>query len=178
MKLHEAWLDMLRREDVLYALSERLGVEVYLVGVGDRVFLPRQLGTIASVATDGQTMAQWVIACIEHPDEMPWWMHTHPGATAWFSPTDEEGARRLYEAVRRPIRAIVLGKNSRHEELITARWVARHKETAFGYSWHDEDDRTTLRRRLEVLMDFYGEETFGETVMAVLDGTVDGVKGT
>lgn len=143
-------------EAAIYELSDTLGVEVYIVGVGDQVFIPKQQSSPAHVATREGGLAEWMMACLDNPDEIPWWLHTHPGMPAFFSLTDEDGARELWEAIRKPFFAFVLGENGeRHEELIDEAWIAAHPRRAVvPLKWITSPYQKGLH---DVLPDLWGE---------------------
>lgn len=138
------------QESRLYLLSETLDVEIYVVGVGDKTFVPAQSSAPVSTSTKDGALSEWVIACLDGPEEVPWWTHTHPAMDAFFSVTDVRGAHNLWEAIRRPIQATVLGhKQARHSETIDAEWVSENpkpESPLAGYvlerpqfEWGDED---------------------------------------
>src|SRR3990172_5771056 len=114
-------------EALLYTLSVRLGVEIYMVGVGERAFLPKQYAGPGSVTTAPTGLSEWHWECAERPDETPWWIHTHPEMNAFFSDRDVCGAHVLWDTIRRPIYATVLGlENQREEVLIDQWWIDQH----------------------------------------------------
>lgn len=116
-------------EEEIYELSDRLGVEIYLLGVGDRIFLPHQQATPFSTETIPQDtiMVEWVVEALERTDQEVWWLHTHPGMPAFFSKRDVLGAHNLWDAVGRPFRAVVLGaEGQRYEVIIDEDWVEKN----------------------------------------------------
>lgn len=118
---------MRRARRLLYALSERLGVEIYAVGVGRRIFLPMQRSGPHHVDTIPGALAAWIVAAIEHPDEPVWWMHTHPFQPPFFSASDVEGAHRLWYALGgRPFWAFIVGDKTTLRARIDDLWIAAH----------------------------------------------------
>jgi hypothetical protein len=116
-----------KREKQLYDLSERLGIEIYVLEVGRKLFLPEQLGTGGTVRTKAGATVDWMATALENPTDPLGWTHTHPNMNAFFSSLDEDGAHALYDMVRRPINAVVLGRDAaRHTELIDEKWIEDH----------------------------------------------------
>ena len=114
-------------EATLYDLSDHLGVEIYVLGVGEDMFLPRQQSAPCTVHTEKGATAEWMEAAITRPADNLWWTHTHPSMGAFFSQQDVSGAHALWEMVCRPIHATVLGKDAaKHEETIDETWIAQH----------------------------------------------------
>ena len=148
-----------RFEGILYNLSVRLNTEIYVVGVGPHVFLPHQSGSAGFVETRHTGVAEWVMACLDNPQKLPWWTHTHPRMRAFVSFTDVEGAHALWSAVLKPFRLAVLGEDSRHEEIVDKAWIAqhpvfhwerflrkRHKRHRKALDWWDVEEEIPLRR--------------------------------
>lgn len=130
-------------EQALYELSSRLNVELYMVGVDRQMFLPEQESAPASVSTVKGALAEWVMACLENPEGIPWWTHTHPKMSAFFSATDVIGAHELFSAIKRPIFAFVLGQdNNRHEVIIDTDWLKKNPKPVpvkvVGWSWKND----------------------------------------
>src|SRR5579864_5681791 len=110
-----------KHEQWLYHLSDRIKTELYFLEVGKKIIVPEQQGSGAFVGTtrNNTGMAEWIIECLEHPELPRRWVHTHPGFNAFFSGTDEEGARRLHRNVGGVVTARVLGSGDAvHEEII------------------------------------------------------------
>jgi hypothetical protein len=136
-------------EVALYTLSDRLSVEIYVLGVGEESFLPKQRSMPSNVWTvpNAPEMAEWMEAAITRPTDRLWWTHTHPGMGAFFSSIDVDGAHELFDMVRRPIEATVLGQNeARHEELIDEDWLKKHpKVVRYQQPYSPWNDRSNMR---------------------------------
>lgn len=123
-----------RQESFWYHVSDKLGIEITLMGVGDWKHLPGQHGTQVSFGTEDGELAPWMVRAIDNKREMPWWFHTHPNMPAFLSGgvdeyNDVRGAHALWDMIRRPFMAIVAGcKKQRAEVLINKRWIRRHPE--------------------------------------------------
>lgn len=116
-----------RQEKFWFHLSRQLGIELCLVGVGKKKFIPEQDGTAAAFETRDTGLAEWQVAAIDRPDEQAWWVHTHPTMNAFISSDDVYGAHVMYDLIRRPFTAVVLGKyGSKFVEQITQQWLTKN----------------------------------------------------
>lgn len=122
-----------KRERFWYSLSQKLGLEIALYGVGDWVHFPAQTSNSgAHFGVDEGEMAPWMVRAIDRT-EMPWWFHTHPDMPAFFSRgtsefNDLRGAHDLWDMIRRPFKAIIRGnKNQRLEMTIDSRWIKKNQ---------------------------------------------------
>src|SRR5437899_319987 len=88
-------------EVALYDLSDHLGVEIYVLGVGEDMFLPRQQSAPCAVHTEKGATAEWMEAAITRQTDNLWWTHTHPSMGAFFSQTDVSEAHALWEKIGR-----------------------------------------------------------------------------
>jgi hypothetical protein len=119
-----------RRELWWYKTSEKLGIEITLMGVGDWTYLPGQWGTPVSFQTEDGETALWMKRSIDRPYDMPWWFHTHPNMSPFISTEDVRGAHAMWDMIKKPFRAIIVGrKDQRLEKTINERWIRRHPPT-------------------------------------------------
>lgn len=125
-----------RKERFWYNLSQKLGIEIAVYGVGDWVHFPAQTGNSGgSFATDDGEMAPWMMRSLER-GETPWWFHTHPDMPAFFSRGNSEhndlrGAHDLWDMIRKPFKAIIRGhKNQRLEMMIDRKWIRKNPPPA------------------------------------------------
>lgn len=125
-----------KREKFWYRLSEKLGIEIAIYGVGDWVHFPAQTSNSGgSFTTDDGEMAPWMMRAIDQR-ETPWWFHTHPDMPAFFSRgngehNDLRGAHDLWDMIRKPFKTIIRGhKNQRVEMTIDARWIRKNPPPA------------------------------------------------
>lgn len=123
-----------KREKILYDLSEKLGIELFVLEVGRKVFVPEQSGQGAYVGTKPGGTLLWTQAALTDQAAPLTWTHTHPGMGAFFSTTDVSGAWRLRktvtgEDVERSVKAVVLGKEgARYEVEINKEWTEANPE--------------------------------------------------
>lgn len=116
-----------RREKFWYRVSEKLGIEIVVYGVGDWTHLPGQVGSGTGFGTEDGEMAPWMRRAIDRQHDVPWWFHTHPNMPPFISVVDVVGAHELWDMIRRPFRAVVAGMDDRRVEVtVTENWIKQH----------------------------------------------------